>query len=91
MADRAAREVVVHGRVQGVFFRDTCQRRARAAGVHGWVSNEPDGTVKAHFEGSPDAVEAMVDWAREGPRSADVDSVDVRDVAAEGLTSFEVR
>jgi acylphosphatase len=91
MAANASRDVVVHGRVQGVFFRDTCRRRAHEVGVAGWVSNEPDGTVKAHFEGPADAVETMVDWARTGPGGADVAHVDVSDVAAEGLTSFEVR
>ncbi|MGH8966187.1 MAG: acylphosphatase, partial [Actinomycetes bacterium] len=49
--DRVARRVVVHGRVQGVFFRDTCRREAQARGVAGWVSNRHDGTVEALFEG----------------------------------------
>jgi acylphosphatase len=91
VSERTAREVVVHGRVQGVFFRDTCQSRAEDAGVTGWVSNEPDGTVRAHFEGSPEGVERMVAWAREGSRSADVARVDVSETAAEGLDAFEVR
>jgi acylphosphatase len=89
--ERTAREVVVHGHVQGVFFRDTCQRRAEDVGVAGWVSNEPDGTVRAHFEGTPESVERMVAWAREGPRSADVTEVDVSEAAVEGFDDFEVR
>jgi acylphosphatase len=89
--DRTAREVVVHGRVQGVFFRDSCRTEARAAGVAGWVTNEPDGTVRAHLEGSPDAVERLVTWLHHGPPHADVDRVDVHEVAAEGLSGFEVR
>jgi acylphosphatase len=86
-----ARQVVVHGRVQGVFFRDSARREAAAAGVRGWVTNEPDGTVRAHFEGPGEAVERLVDWARRGPAQADVDRVDVEDVPTEGHAGFEVR
>ena len=52
--------VVVHGHVQGVFFRDSVRRTARERGVAGWVRNRRDGTVEAVFEGEPDAVEAIV-------------------------------
>jgi acylphosphatase len=88
---RTAREVVVRGMVQGVFFRDSCRSEARAAGVAGWVTNASDGTVHARFEGDPGAVERMVAWSRHGPRHADVERVDVREVEPEGLTGFEVR
>jgi acylphosphatase len=91
MTERVAKEVVVSGRVQGVFFRDTCRREARAAGAAGWVTNEPDGTVRAHFEGTPDAVEALVTWAHRGPEHAEVSGVDVEDVHPAGLVGFEVR
>ena len=84
------RRVVVHGRVQGVFFRDTCRREACAAGVAGWVRNCPDGTVEAVFEGSEDAVRRMVDWCRTGPRYADVDRIDVADEQPTGETGFTV-
>ena len=56
---RIRRRVIVHGRVQGVYFRADCAAAAREHGVHGWVSNQPDGTVYAEFEGSADAVDAM--------------------------------
>ncbi|HSD23123.1 MAG TPA: acylphosphatase [Solirubrobacterales bacterium] len=85
------RRVVVTGRVQGVFFRDTTRRRAEAAGVAGWVSNRPDGTVEAVFEGDPEAVDQLVEFSRRGPAGADVQSVDVVDEAPEGLSGFEVR
>ena len=85
------RQVRVHGRVQGVFFRDTCQSEAKSNGVAGWVSNEPDGTVLARFEGEERDVEAMVDWCRTGPRRAQVESVHVTEVEPEGLSDFEVR
>jgi acylphosphatase len=68
--DVVARRVVVSGRVQGVFFRDSCQRAASSRGVAGWVRNCSDGTVEAWFEGAPDAVSSMVDWCRSGPSRA---------------------
>jgi len=81
----------VHGDVQGVFFRDSCRREASSRGVAGWVTNRPDGAVEAVFEGEPEAVGALVDFCRRGPRSADVDSVDETSEEPEGLSSFEVR
>jgi acylphosphatase len=87
----AARRVVVHGRVQGVFFRETTRRRARAAGVSGWVRNNDDGSVEAWFEGDPDDVEVMVDFASRGPEGADVERAEVDDVEPEGHAGFEVR
>ena len=85
------RHVVVHGSVQGVFFRDSTRREAAAAGVTGWVANRSDGTVEAVFEGEPDAVDRMVRFCEGGPGHADVDRVEVTDEDPEGLTGFEVR
>ena len=86
-----ARRVTVHGRVQGVFFRESTRRRAEAAGVVGWVANRPDGTVEAHVEGAAEDVEVLVAYLRHGPRGAEVARVDVRDATPEGLTGFESR
>jgi acylphosphatase len=91
VSDPVAKRVVVHGSVQGVFFRDTTRRKAEQRGVSGWVRNCPDGTVEALFEGEPDAVEAMVAFAREGPRGASVERVDVTDASPEGGGGFAVR
>jgi acylphosphatase len=77
--------------VQGVFFRDSVQRLAQQRQVAGWVSNRPDGTVEAVFEGEPDDVERLVAFCRKGPRGAQVDSVDVTDENPEGLAGFTVR
>lgn len=82
---------IVHGRVQGVFFRDTTRREAIARGVAGWVRNRPDGTVEAVFEGDGDAVEAMLAFCRQGPPNAEVDCVDVSEEEPEGLAGFDVR
>ena len=91
VSETVARRVRVHGSVQGVFFRGTTRRRAESRGVAGWVRNCADGTVEALFEGDPDAVESMGAFAREGPRGAQVERVDVEDAEAEGLGRFEVR
>ncbi len=85
------RRVVVHGRVQGVGFRISLARVAGSRGLAGWVRNQPDGTVEAVLEGSPDAVESLVRWCGQGPRGAAVDGVDVEDEPAEGLQGFEIR
>jgi acylphosphatase len=77
--------------VQGVFFRDTVQRRAEAAGVSGWVTNRADGAVEAVFEGEPGGVEAMVDFCRRGPSRAEVVDVEVSEEEPEGLSGFQVR
>jgi len=70
------RRVIVHGRVQGVFFRAATRERAQQLGVSGWVRNRPDGTVEATFEGSTGAVEAMLLFAHHGPEWARVERVD---------------
>ena len=85
------RRVVVHGYVQGVFFRDSVQRLAQRHAVGGWIANRWDGTVEAVFEGEPDALERLVAFCREGPRGAQVESVDVSEEEPEGLSGFNVR
>jgi acylphosphatase len=82
-SDRVRRRVTVHGRVQGVFFRDSARERAQAHGVSGWVRNV--------VEGSPEAVERVVRFFRTGPPRARVEEIDVRDETPEGLTGFHVR
>lgn len=86
----ARKRVIVRGRVQGVFFRDTTRRMAESRGVAGWVRNNPDGTVEAVFEGPDDAVDDMVRFAQEGPRGASVEHVEVDDEPLEGLTGFRI-
>ena len=83
--------VLISGRVQGVFFRDTCRRLAEQHGVAGWVRNLPDGRVEAVFEGSAEDVRRLVDWAHTGPRLATVDTVAVQPEPPEGLTTFYVK
>jgi acylphosphatase len=85
------RRVVIHGRVQGVFFRDTLRRLAEDAGAAGWARNTWEGTVEAVFEGEEDAVERLVAFAREGPEGARVERVEVSEEGPEGLRGFAIR
>jgi acylphosphatase len=89
--DRVRRRVLVAGRVQGVWFRESCRDQARAAGVGGWVRNRDDGRVEVVLEGPTAAVDEMVAWCREGPLRARVDRVDVVDEAPVGEQGFRVR
>ena len=80
-----------HGRVQGVFFRDSVRQEAARRGVSGWVRNCADGSVEAVFEGDPDAVDALVEFCRGGPGHSHVESLDVVSEAPESLAGFDVR
>jgi acylphosphatase len=81
----------VRGHVQGVFFRDSTRREAQRHGVAGWAANCPDGSVEIVLEGSPEAVQRVVEWCRHGPRGAHVTSVQVEPREPERLRDFEVR
>ena len=83
--------VLISGLVQGVSFRDACRRTAERQGVSGWVRNLQDGSVEAVFEGPADAVDALVEWSRHGPRLAVVKDVRVRAEPPEGITGFQIR
>jgi acylphosphatase len=92
VTEKTRRRVIVRGEVQGVFFRDSTRTEAESRGVSGWVRNRDDGTVEAVFEGTENAVEAMVDWCRSGPTRADVEDMDVSlEGDPDGLEGFEVR
>jgi acylphosphatase len=80
-----------HGRVQGVFFRNSLRRAAAREGVAGWAVNRSDGTVEAVLEGAPEAVDRLVELCRGGPGHADVERLDVADEEPEGLAGFETR
>ena len=82
------RRVIAHGRVQGVFFRDSTRREAERRGVSGSATNTADGTVECVFEGPADAVEALIAFVRRGPGDAEVSSVDVIEEEPEGLDGF---
>jgi acylphosphatase len=81
--------LVIHGRVQGVFFRDSIRREAQHLSVAGWVRNRSDGAVEAAVQGAPAAVDAIVHWAQRGPQHAQVTRVDIKPDDG-SYTSFDV-
>jgi len=81
--------LVIHGRVQGVFFRDSMRRQAQKLAVCGWVRNRSDGTVEAAVHGEPAAVDAIVRWAQHGPQHAQVVGVEIGPDGG-SYTNFEV-
>ena len=90
MTEALTRHLSIHGRVQGVWFRESMRLEARRLGVTGWVRNRADGSVEAVVHGTPEAVERITAWARRGPEQARVERVDF--AAAEGrFESFEKR
>jgi len=87
-----AKHVVVHGRVQGVGYRDAAVQAAFTLGVKGWVRNRSDGTVEAHAQGAPDEVDRFVEWCKRGPPLARVSKVDAREAVVDtGLRDFAWR
>lgn len=90
MSATVRRRVLVSGRVQGVFFRESCRRQALAAGLTGFIRNLPDGRVEGVFEGPAAAVEELVAWCRRGPRLADVRAVDVTAEPPQQVSGFTV-
>ena len=81
--------LVIHGRVQGVYFRDSMRREAQRLGVSGWVRNRSDGTVEAAVQGEPADVDAIARWARRGPERALVERVEIEPHGG-SYSSFEV-
>jgi acylphosphatase len=71
-------QIIVRGRVQGVFFRAATQREARRLGLSGWVRNRPDGSVEMVAEGDEGSVRQLCMWAEKGPSAARVDDVSTR-------------
>jgi len=81
--------LVIHGRVQGVYFRDSMRREAQRLGVAGWVRNRSEGSVEAAVQGESADVDAIVRWAHRGPEYAHVERVEIE--PDEGsYTNFEV-
>ncbi len=89
MSDVRAR-AVVHGRVQGVFYRDRCRTEAQRLGVRGWVRNRPDGTVEVVAEGPRDRVDQFLSWCGQGPPRASVTGIDVTDEVPAAERSFRI-
>ena len=89
---RAAAEIIVEGRVQGVGFREYAQRRGQLLGLYGYVMNLKDGRVRVHAEGSRDLIEELMRHLEKGPPLSRVDRVTARFIPpTRRFSSFETR
>ena len=90
MNERETKRLVVTGRVQGVFYRESMKAEAARLGIRGWVRNRIDGSVEAVVQGTPESVGAIIAWARRGPADAEVTGVEAEEATGEFHT-FEKR
>ena len=88
--DRTTLRLVIHGRVQGVFFRESMRQQADSLGVTGWARNRADGTVEAVIQGSAESVGKLLDWAHRGPPMAKVTQID-QEAASGDYRTFEIQ
>jgi len=86
-----ARHLLIHGRVQGVWYRGWAVDTARGLGLAGWIRNRRDGTVEAVLQGDEKAVERFIALAREGPPAARVERIKVSETEPAALHGFEQR
>jgi len=92
MVDKVRAHILVSGRVQGVFFRENTQRKAKKLGVNGWIKNLSDGKVEVVFEGDKKSIGKIVGWVKNGPILAKVESIDIERQEYLGeFTDFEIR
>ena len=92
MASKIRFHLLISGRVQGVFFRDSTRRKAEELALNGWVRNLPDGRVEAVFEGEKEKIKEMIEWAKRGPIIARVDQVEAVEEEYQGeFKNFEIR
>ena len=90
--ERGRVEVIVSGRVQGVYFRASAVNEAQTLGLTGWVMNCADGSVKVVAEGAREKLERLIAWCHEGPPGARVTAVDVQwQEAEQSFHGFQIR
>ena len=85
-----ATHIIVHGRVQGVWFRAGTKEKADELGLLGWVKNRTEGTVEIHAEGEKLLLEKFIKWCRMGTPAADVISIDIDEVMVQECKSFDI-
>lgn len=87
----SAYRLLIRGKVQGVFYRESAKREALRLGVRGWIRNLEDSSVEAIVEGTDEQIQSFIAWAKQGPPLAQVREVLVSEVAESGFQTFEVR
>lgn len=88
--EQISRRALIKGRVQGVAFRACCADQARREGVAGYAKNLPDGTVEVLLEGSPEAVQKVISWCRQGPPTARVEHIEINTAIPGNHSGFAV-
>ena len=88
--NRVSLHLVIHGRVQGVFFRESMRQQAVQLNINGWAQNRADGTVEAVIQGGAESVSKLLEWAQRGPPLAKVTRID-QDAASGDWLTFEIR
>lgn len=83
-----SRQILIHGHVQGVFFRQSAQKKALELGVSGLVRNLKDGSVEVIAEGSSEKIKLLIEWCHSGPTRARVDKVDIHECPLKNYTGF---
>lgn len=83
-------QIIITGKVQGVFYRASAKRAAEELGIHGWVKNNPAGEVEIYACGDPVELEKFVHWCRKGPARAVVQTVEVKDTKPASYTDFRI-
>ncbi len=92
MSEKVRVHILVSGRVQGVFFRDSTRMQAERLGVFGWVKNMEDGKVEAVLEGEKYIIEKVIEWVKRGPIIAKVENIDIEWQEYKGeFKGFEIK
>ena len=84
-------QLKITGKVQGVWYRASTQRKAQELGIAGFVCNKADGSVYAELEGEEELLKKMVEWCREGPPFARVTQVEMEEGMLKGFENFVVK
>ncbi|MCB0521809.1 MAG: acylphosphatase [Lewinellaceae bacterium] len=83
-------KLIIKGRVQGVWYRGSAQRKARELGLNGFIKNMPDGSVYAEAEGNESNLDVFIEWCKKGPELARVEAVLIEETGTLGQQGFEV-
>lgn len=83
--------IIVTGKVQGVFYRQSTKEKAMALGLAGIVKNQPDGSVFIQATGDPGLLNQLVAWCRQGPSRAEVTSVQVETIEPRAFIGFTIQ
>jgi acylphosphatase len=82
--------ISIHGKVQGVFFRQSTKEKAIELGIKGTTRNCSDGSVEIIAEGNEENLKKFVEWCRTGPRMANVTNVDINDAPLKNFQDFRI-